>query len=77
MQKHIQIGKYRISPITRQLTDGSYSSSVSIKAGRGSTSMDRIVRFIHLFKDEHTAKDYALQEGLNWVNDPQKYQRGW
>ncbi|CAK7066786.1 hypothetical protein CUZ56_02291 [Saezia sanguinis] len=77
MSDQVQLGKYCISPLIRQLPDGSYSSSVSIRAGHGSTSLDRIVRFVHRFTDEQAAKVYATKEGIAWVKDPLRHRRGW
>ncbi len=75
--KSVQIGKFRVSPMADRQPDGSFVPCVSIRSGQGSASLERIVRFVHRFATQHAAEIYALKQGLGWVNDPLKYQRGW
>lgn len=77
-EDHIQLGKYRISPLTQQLPNGSsYKSSSSICVGAGNLSLDRIIRFVHRFASEQAAKTYAVKEGIGWVKDHHQYLRVW
>jgi hypothetical protein len=64
------VGKYLISPLTRLLDDGWIAASVSIRAGSGRTTTDRVLRLTRLFRDRMAAADYAMQEGLQWATAP-------
>ena len=59
----IAVGKYLLSPLTREQADGRFGASVSIQSG----SHDRVMRFIALFDDAATATQYAVEQGLQWV----------
>ena len=61
--KSIVVGKYLLSPLTRERDDGRFGSSVSIRNG----SHDRVMRFVPLFDDAVTATQYAVEQGLQWV----------
>jgi hypothetical protein len=66
-ERNLTVGKYLISPLTRALDNGWFACSVSIRSGTGSGTTDRVVRLTRLFKDQLTAADYALSEGLQWI----------
>ena len=58
------VGRFVLSPITRQTDDGQFSAALSIRSGRGSTTHDRVFRFIPLFSTPQAATRYALDQGL-------------
>jgi hypothetical protein len=72
LTKHLPttVGKFLISPSTRQVDNGWYACSVSIRSGRGQATTDRVLRLTRLFRDSVTAAEYALAEGLQWVGIP-------
>jgi hypothetical protein len=63
----VTVGKYLISPMTRLLENGWYTSSVSIRSGRGQGTTDRVLRLTRLFRDSLSAAEYALTEGFQWI----------
>lgn len=63
------LGKYRIAALPRALPDGLFAAQVSIASGHGSASTDRVIRFDSAFATHHAAADYALAQGIDWVND--------
>lgn len=63
----IAIGKYLVSSLSKQLDDGGYRASVSIRSGRGSASTDRVMRFSDRFESERAAHLYAHAQGRAWV----------
>lgn len=67
MHSNISVGKYLVSPMTRELSDGSFAASVSIRSGEGRGTHDRIMRFVDVFRSRATAAAYATREGLQWV----------
>ncbi|MCJ0765491.1 hypothetical protein [Variovorax terrae] len=68
----ISVGKYRVSPLSRQREDGLYAASVSISSGRGSASTDRVMRFGEAFHTQDAAHRYASEQGLIWVLEAQR-----
>ena len=66
----IMLGKYLVSPLTRRLADGRYAASVSIRSGRGSATLDRVLRFTRLFGTPLEALSYAAEQGQQWVHEP-------
>jgi hypothetical protein len=62
-----QVGRFVLSPITRQTDSGEYAASLSIRSGQGSASHDRVFRFIPLFSDDQAAARYALDQGLSYL----------
>jgi hypothetical protein len=66
----IKLGKYLVSPLTRRLDDGRYASSVSIRSGRGSATLDRVLRFTRMFATPLEALCYAAEQGQYWVHEP-------
>jgi hypothetical protein len=71
IQSPLQVGKYLVSPLTRQLPDGRYAASVSIRSGRGTHTHDRVLRLVPLFDSIGAAAHYALNEGLAWLDQMQ------
>lgn len=61
------VGKYLVSPLTRQLDDGRFAASVSIRSGKGSHTHDRVLRLDPVFADHIAAAHYATSEGLQWI----------
>jgi hypothetical protein len=64
------VGRYLISPLTKLLENGWFACSVSIRAGSGQGTTDRVVRLTRLFRDRVAAADYAMKEGLQWIGAP-------
>ena len=62
-----QVGKYLVSPLTRQAVCGRYAASVSIRSGRGSMTHDRVLRLLPLFNSSEEAARHASAEGLAWI----------
>ena len=69
----IQVGKYLVSPLTRQLDHNRFAASVSIRSGQGRGTHDRILRLVPTFADATSARRYATEQGLAWVRDPQQF----
>lgn len=67
----ITVGKYLVSPLARELSDGRYQSSVSIRTGHGRATHDRVLRFVPLFDSALDALRYAVVQGRDWVSQPQ------
>jgi len=63
----IAMGKYRIEPCSRALPNGTFGAQVSVASGRGSASTDRVMRFVPEFATPAAASQYALEEGVLWV----------
>lgn len=72
----VVVGKYLVSPLAKQLDDGDYAASVSIRSGRGSTTYDRVMRLPLRFKCRDAAARYATELGVAWAREPAKYLRG-
>ena len=66
---NITVGKYLISPLPKQLDNGWWASSVSIRSGAGSGTHDRVLRLTRLFRDKLAAAEYAIAEGLQWIGE--------
>ncbi|NML16475.1 hypothetical protein HHL10_15940 [Azohydromonas sp. G-1-1-14] len=69
MDTFTTVGKYRVSPLTKQRHDGRYTASVSIRSGRGSATHDRVLRLTPVFDTAQAALHHATSEGLAWVDD--------
>ena len=65
----IAVGKYQVSPLVKDLDDGRFAASVSIRSGRGSGMHDRVMRFTPRFVSRAAAVRYAIDEGLGWVRE--------
>jgi len=63
----ISMGKFRIQPCSRALPNGAFGAQVSVASGRGSASTDRVMRFVPEFATPAAASQYALDEGMLWV----------
>jgi hypothetical protein len=63
----ISMGKFRIQPCSRALPNGAFGAQVSVASGRGSASTDRVMRFLPEFATPDAASQYALDEGMLWV----------
>ena len=63
----ISMGKFRIQPCSRALPNGAFGAQVSVASGRGSASTDRVMRFVPEFATPDAANQYALDEGMLWV----------
>ncbi|MFN4265262.1 MAG: hypothetical protein ACK4F8_05890 [Aquabacterium sp.] len=64
------MGRFTLSPSTRQTDCGQFAASLSIRSGRGSATSDRIFRFIPLFSTAQAAAQYALTQGLGYLRQP-------
>jgi len=64
------VGRFVLSPITRQTDGGQFAASLSIRSGHGSASHDRVFRFTPLFTTAQAAAGYALQQGLSYLRQP-------
>lgn len=64
------VGRFVLSPITRQTDNGQFAASLSIRSGQGSASHDRVFRFIPLFASAQAAALYALDQGLSYLRQP-------
>ena len=69
IQDSIPVGKYLVSPLIKDLDDGRFAASVSIRSGRGSGMHDRVMRFTPRFASHAAALRYAIDEGLDWVRE--------
>jgi hypothetical protein len=65
----IAVGKYQVSPLVKDLDDGRFAASVSIRSGRGSGMHDRVMRLTPHFASRAAAVRYAIDQGLSWVLD--------
>ena len=68
-QTSIEVGKYRVSPLARQLDEGRFSASVSIRSGQGSATHDRVSRFSTLFDNAPAALHYATEQAMVWIGE--------
>lgn len=64
----IAVGRYTVTPLVKQLEDGRYAASVSVRSGRGSGMHDRVLRFTELFGNAGAAMRYATEQGLLWIS---------
>ncbi|MFZ4552213.1 MAG: hypothetical protein ACOYNB_10345 [Aquabacterium sp.] len=64
------VGRFALSPLTRQTEDGQYAASLSIRSGRGSGTHDRVYRFTPLFPTAQAAARFALDQGLSYLRQP-------
>ena len=67
LHKPILMGKYRIQPCSRALPNGAFGAQVSVASGHGSACTDRVMRFVPEFATPDAANQYALDEGVLWV----------
>ena len=64
----ITLGKYRIAACPRALPSGRFAAQVSVASGQGSASTARIMSFVDDFATHDDATQYALAQGMDWVN---------
>ncbi len=69
IQHSIAVGKYLVSPLIKNLDNGRFTASVSIRSGRGNGMHDRVMRFTPCFGSHAAASHYAVNEGLGWVRE--------
>lgn len=67
LEKAFSVGKYLISPSTHTTDNGQFTACVSIRSGRGSSTHDRIYRFVPEFAQRDNALRYAINEGHRWL----------
>ena len=63
----IDVGRYRVSPMTQPRDGGGFDALVSIRSGQGMASVDHVMRFTPRFGSVNAALRYARTEGLAWV----------
>jgi len=73
--KHIShlaqiVGKYQLTPSAQITTSGSFTASLSIRSGQGSSTHDRVFRFLPCFGTAAAAKNYAIAQGKSFVSQP-------
>lgn len=72
-----EVGKYLISALSKPLPDGSFSSAVSVRSGRGRGTHDRVLRFTQCFDTPEAALRYAQRQGVMYATQPASFlQRG-
>ncbi|HET9821597.1 MAG TPA: hypothetical protein VFQ16_07210 [Burkholderiaceae bacterium] len=64
------MGRFSLSTATRQTDCGQYAASLSIRSGRGTGTHDRVFRFVPLFPTSRAAAQYALDQGLEFLQRP-------
>ncbi len=69
-EKTFSVGKYLVSPLTHLSDAGNYTASLSIRSGRGSGTHDRVFRFLPSFATRASARRYAVEQGMNWLQQP-------
>lgn len=69
-EKTFSVGKYLVSPLTQRTAAGDYAASVSIRSGQGSSTHDRVFRFLPVFNTREGAHRYAIEQGMNWLQQP-------
>jgi hypothetical protein len=67
LENAFPVGKYLVSPLTRQTESGRYTAHVSIRSGRGQAMHDRVVGFFPEFGTRESALQYAATEGQRWL----------
>lgn len=67
LERVLRVGKYLVTPLARPTDNGHFAAVVSIRSGRGSTTHDRVFRFIPRFTTREGALQYALAEGQSWL----------
>ena len=70
----VTIGKFLVTPLTRVLDNGWFACSVSVRSGTGSATTDRVLRLTRLFQTKASAAQYALAEGMRWLDARQQPQ---
>ncbi len=57
------IGTTLVSPSARVTEAGDYAPSVSLRRGRGSSTLDKVFRFTRRFESHRSAVAYASRQG--------------
>ncbi|MDP2262342.1 MAG: hypothetical protein Q8K24_04200 [Hydrogenophaga sp.] len=65
----LTMGRYRIAACPRLLPGGRFAAQVSIASGHGSASTARVMRFTNEFTTHDAAADYAIAQGIDWVQE--------
>jgi hypothetical protein len=68
LENAFPVGKYLVSPLTRQTESGRYTAHVSIRSGRGQATHDRVLGFFPEFGTRESALQYAAAEGQRWLH---------
>ncbi|VWX59477.1 conserved hypothetical protein [Burkholderiales bacterium 8X] len=68
-QQNISVGKYLVSPLVKDLDEGGFAASVSIRSGHGKGTHDRIMRLTPHFANRASAVRYAIEQGLQFVRE--------
>lgn len=68
LENTFPVGKYLVSPLTRQTESGRYTAHVSIRSGRGQATHDRVLGFFPEFGTRESALQYAAAEGQRWLH---------
>jgi hypothetical protein len=63
----LAVGKYLVSPLVTRTGTGRFAASVSIRSGKGSATHHRVLRFVPRFDSHASAKRYAVDEGVAWL----------
>jgi hypothetical protein len=61
------VGKYLVSPLVTRTDAGRFAASVSIRSGQGSATHHRVLRFVPRFDTHASARRYAVDQGLAWL----------
>jgi hypothetical protein len=69
-EKTFSVGKYLVSPLTRLTDAGQYAASLSIRSGSGTSTHDRVFRFVPQFDTRAGARRYAIEQGMTWLREP-------
>jgi hypothetical protein len=57
------IGSFLVTPSARVTDTGDFAPSVSIRRGRGTSTLDKVYRFTRRFQSHRGAIDYAIRQG--------------
>lgn len=67
-EKSIAVGKYLVSPLITRTDTGRFAASVAIRSGHGSATHHRVLRFVPRFDTRASARRYAVDQGVAWLN---------
>ena len=68
-----QVGRFLITPLSRDNAHGQFTASLSIRRGHGSQTHDRVYTFTPAFIDRESALAYASVQGRYWLINPMAY----
>jgi hypothetical protein len=66
-----------VSPLVKEVDDGWFASSVSIRSGSGSETTDRVIRLLPLFRCISDAASFARLEAAQWIENSRGTSRAW